>query len=180
MRRIRTFGLVLYLVAVVIVVGAFVGSQFGPYQERFIALITSGSGKLTLAICLGALVIRALVDAIRLAVSRPEPKTLHLGAASDIEVTSQALESLARTAASDRDIMVEDVAVRFSPKDAAAAEIRIDAIALVPGDLAGLAQRTQERVQVTLDEMLGVAGARVRVRFLPSKTVTVKKEVAGE
>ena len=35
MRRIRRIGLVLYLIAGVLVVGACAGSLFGPYTERF-------------------------------------------------------------------------------------------------------------------------------------------------
>ena len=55
--------------------------------------------------------------------------------------------------------------------------LEIEAIALVDGDLAALGQDMQGRVQRACEQMLGVPGVSVRVRFLPSKTVTVTREV---
>ena len=39
MGRIRKIGVVLYLIAAVVVVGLFAGSQFGPHTDRFDALL---------------------------------------------------------------------------------------------------------------------------------------------
>ena len=44
-------------------------------------------------------------------------------------------------------------------------------------DLDDVAQRMRQRVEAALETMLGTPAASVRVRFLPSKTTTVTREV---
>lgn len=180
MRRIRRIGLALYLIAAVVVAGACAGSLFGPYTERIGTLMHSGTGRIVMAVCLVVVALNALAVIVYLMLDRPEPSCMRLSANPDIEVTTDALVSIARTAAAERDVMVEDVRVRVVGRDRAGVDVRIDAIALAPLDLDGVARRVQRRVQDACDGMLGVPGARVQVRFLPSKTVTVVKEVAGE
>lgn len=180
MRRMRRIGLVIYLVAACMVVGACVGSLFGPYTERISALVASGSGRITMAACLTIVALNMLAVLIFLFVDRPEPTCLRLDGDADIEVTTDALASIARTAASERDVMVEDVRVRIAGRDKARVDISIEAILLARCDIESVAHRVQHRVQTACDDMLGVSGARVRVRFLPSTTETITKEAAGE
>ena len=180
MRRIRRIGLALYVIAAVVVAGVCAGSLFGPYTERIGTLMHSGTGRIVMAVCLVVVALNALAVIVYLMLDRPEPSCMRLSANSDIEVTTDALASIARAAAAERDVMVEDVRVRVVGRDGAGVDVRIDAIALTPLDLDGMARRVQRRVQDACDGMLGVPGARVQVCFLPSKTVTVVKEVAGE
>lgn len=179
MQRLRKIGLALYLLSALVVVGACAGSLFGPYQDRFAAMLATASGHVVMALSLAIVVAHLVVVLIRMLAYRPEPKSLRLRANPDIEVTTEALEALARTAARDRDIMIERVTARIASKDMSVAEVCIEAISLAPRELERTAQDMQQRVQVALDEMLGVSCARVRVRFLPSKTTTVTKEVAS-
>lgn len=180
MRRMRRIGLVLYLIAACMVVGACAGSLFGPYTERIFTLMASGSGRITMAICLLIVALNMLAVLIFLLVDRPEPTCMRLDGEADIEVTSDALVSIARTAAAERDVMVEGVRVRIVGRDKARVDIAIEAILLSHANFEDAAHRVQRRVQAACDDMLGVSGARVRVRFLPSKTVAIAKEVAGE
>ena len=178
MRRMRKIATVFYLVAGALVVGACAGSLFGPYTERFATMLESGSGRVTMAICLAIVAINMLVVLVRLVSERPEPVCMRLAGNPDIEVSLDALVSIARTAAAERDVMVEDVRARIMGRDASGVQIHIDAIAITQMDVRAAALRVQDRVQAACNEMLGVDGARVQVRFLSSKTVT--KEVADE
>lgn len=180
MRRMRRTALAVYLIAAALVVGACAGSLFGPYADRIGAMATSGSGKVTLAICLSVVVLNMLAVFVYLIFDRPEPTCVRLEGNPDIEVASDALTSIARTAAAERDIMVEDVRARVVGRDRSGVDIKIEAIALTCRDVEGLARRAQLRVQAACEEMLGVPGVRVRVRFLPSKTESVTKEAVDE
>lgn len=180
MRRISRIGLVLNLIAGVLVVGACAGSLFGPYTERFASMLASGSGRVIMVICLVIVALNLIAVLLYLLVDRPEPTCMRLAGNADIEVSTEALASIARSAAAERDVMVEDVHARVVGRDKSAVDIHIEAIALTQHNVEGLAHRVQQRVQDACNEMLGVAGARVHVRFLPSKTVTVTKEVSGE
>ena len=105
---------------------------------------------------------------------------MRLAGNPNIEVSVAALASVARAAAEDADVMIEHVEARVAGRDKGEARITIEAIALTQQNLEGLALRVQDRAQEACDQMLGVPGAQVKVRFLPSTTVTVTKEVAGE
>lgn len=180
MRRMRRTALVVYLAAAAIVVCAGAGSLFGPYTDRVSAMVTAGSGKVTLAICLSVIALNMLAVLAYLVSDRPEPTCVRLEGNPDIEIAVDALISIARTAATERDIMVEDVRARVVGRDRSGVDIKIEAIALTCRDVEGLARRAQLRVQTACEEMLGVPGVRVRVRFLPSKTESVTKEAVYE
>ena len=136
-----------------------------------------GLGPYYHAVCLSIVALNMLAVLIFLFVDRPEPTCLRLDGDADIEVTTDALASIARTAASERDVMVEDVRVSIAGRDRARADISIEAILLARCDIESVAHRVQHRVQTACDDMLGVSGARVRVRFLPSTTETITKEL---
>lgn len=72
-------GLVLYLIAGVLVVGACAGSLFGPYTERFASMLASGSGRVTMAICLVIVALNLIAVLMYLLVDRPEPTCMQVG-----------------------------------------------------------------------------------------------------
>lgn len=180
MRRVRKLALAVYLVAGVVVAGWCAGSQFGPYTERFRALAATPAGSVLLAVCLVVVALQILAVLIALFSDRPEPAFLRLEGNPHIEVRSDALASLARTAASGPDVLIERVDARVRGRDRQEVRVRVEAVSLAMQDLDGLAHRMQVQVQEACDRMLGVPGAVVQVRFLPSRTVTVIKEVVGE
>ncbi|MDO4437599.1 MAG: hypothetical protein Q4B77_06605 [Coriobacteriaceae bacterium] len=134
-------------------------------------------GRVLCAIALGIVAVHALAVLVGMALDKPEPARMRLEACPDIEVSVDALRSVARAAATSADVMVEDVRARVVGRNKDGVEIKVDAIALTSKDLKGLAHRVQSRVQAACDDMLGVSGVRVQVCFLPSKTTTVTKEV---
>lgn len=180
MKRIRTFALVLYLLAGVVVVAALAGSLLGPYTDRVAALLAAPAGRVVIGVCLAIVAIQMFAVLITVLVSRPEPPSMRLEGNPDIEVSTVALTSVARAAAADDDVMVESVEAHVVGRDKREVRIKIDAFALTPHNLDGLARRMQARVQDACDQMLGVPGAVVQVRFFPSKTVTVTKEIVDE
>lgn len=177
MRRIRNIGVALYLIAASTVIGLFAGSQFGPHTERFSAVLGAPWVRGAVIACMCVVVIQMIVLAIAAIADRPEPDCLRLGGDAQVEVALPALVSIARSAAADDDVLIERVDARVHGRDRAEARIEIEAIALVEGGLEALARRMQLRVQESCEQMLGVPGVSVRVRFLPSKTVTVTREV---
>lgn len=178
MRRVRKFALVMYLLAGIIVVGAFAGSLFGPYTDRFRALLLTPAGHVLIGCCLVVLGVQMLAVLFALLFDKPEPASMRLEGNPDIEVCVDALTSVARNAAASPDVMIERVEARVAGRDKREARVKIDAVALAPQNLEGLAHRVQAQVQEACDQMLGVPGAVVQVRFLPSKTITVTKEIA--
>lgn len=122
--------------------------------------------------------VAAVVAFIRTLVRGKEPASIHLGANGNIEVRLAAIESCARTAASeDPDVLVDRVDARVCGKERDGVRFTIDAIYLGDADLAPRAEKMQRAVAAACDRMLGVEVTSVRVRFLPSKTVTLSKEV---
>ncbi len=180
MKRVRKVAIVVYLLAGIIVVGAFAGSLFGPYTDRVRSLLATPAGRIAIVICLAVVALHILASFIALCTDRPEPPRMRLAGNPNIEVSVAALASVARAAAEDADVMIEHVEARVTGRDKGEARITIEAIALTQQNLEGLALRVQDRAQEACDQMLGVPGAQVKVRFLPSTTVTVTKEVAGE
>ena len=53
----------------------------------------------------------------------------------------------------------------------------VEAIAFTDQGLDALAQRMQRRVETACEALLGTPGVVARIRFLPSKTTIVTKEV---
>lgn len=180
MRRIRTCALVVYLLAGIIVIVAFAGSLFGPYTARFSELLATPAWRVVVGVCLAVLAIHLGMVLFALLTSRPESPSMRLEGNPHIEVSTAALVSVARTSASSDDVMIESVEAHVVGRDKREALIKIDAIALTPYNLEGLARRVQAHVQDACDQMLGVPGAVVQVRFLPSRTVTVTREVVDE
>ena len=180
MRRFRIFALIAYVLAGIVVVGMFAGSLFGPYTARFAELLSLTWVRVALAVCLAIVCIQLIGIMVAIALDRPEPSCMRLEGNPDIEVSVDALTSVARVAAADPDILVEGVRARVVGRDKAEVQIHIEAIALVERGLEGLARQVQQRVQEACERTLGTSGVAVSVRFFPSKTVTVTKEVAGE
>lgn len=177
MRRIRKIGVVLYLISAVVVVGLFAGSQFGPHTDRFDALLAVPWVHVLAFACVCVVLIQMAVLLIAAIADKPEPEFLRLAGDTQIEVALPALVSISRTAAECDDVLIEEVGAHVRGRDRSEVHIEIEAIALVDGDLAALGQDMQGRVQRACEQMLGVSGVSVRVRFLPSKTVTVTREV---
>lgn len=177
MRRIRKIGVMLYLISAVVVVGLFAGSQFGPHTDRFDALLAVPWVHVLAFACVCVVLIQMAVLLIAAIADKPEPEFLRLAGDVQIEVALPALVSISRTAAECDDVLIEEVGAHVRGRDRSEVHIEIEAIALVDGDLAALGQDMQGRVQRACEQMLGVPGVSVRVRFLPSKTVTVTREV---
>lgn len=180
LKQVRKFALVVYILAGVCVVAAFAGSLFGPYTSRFTELIGTPVGQAFIAACLIILSLQMLAVLIALLFDKPDPSCMRLDGNPDIEVSIDALISVAKTAAQNPDIMIENVDARVIGRDKATVRVRVEAIPLVEYGYEGLARQLQQRIQNELDHTLGVSGANVQVRFLPSKTITVTREVAGE
>ena len=116
--------------------------------------------------------VAALIMFIRALARGVEPASIRLGANGDIEVRLAAIESCARTAASeDPDVLIDRVDARVCGKARDEVRFTIDA------DLKSRAEEVQRAVERACDRMLGIEATAVRVRFLPSKTVTLSKEV---
>lgn len=177
MKRIRKVGVVLYLIAAVVVLGLFTGSQFGAHADRFDALLAVPWVRVLAFACVCVVLVQMAVLLIASIADRQEPAFLRLSGDAQIEVALPALVSIARAAAPCDDVLIEGIGAHVRGRDRAEAHIEIEAIALVDGDLASLGRDMQSRVQRACDRMLGAPGVSVRVRFLPSKTVTVIREV---
>ena len=122
--------------------------------------------------------VAALIMFIRALARGVEPASIRLGANGDIEVRLAAIESCARTAASeDPDVLIDRVDARVCGKARDEGRFTIDAIYLGDSDLKSRAEEVQRAVERACDRMLGIEATAVRVRFLPSKTVTLSKEV---
>lgn len=178
MDRFRKIALVVYLIAGIVVAGMFAGSLFGPLTGRFELILARPVVRLLVAVCLAVVALHLVATVVRLCVERPAPDCVHPGGNPDIEVSIEALASVACVAAADRDIMVESVDARVTGRERDAVRITVEAIAFTDTGLEGLAHRIQQRVADACESMLGTSGVTARVRFLPSKTVT--KEVPGE
>ena len=122
----------------------------------------------------------AFIGACRLFFSRREPDCVRAEGNANIEVTLAALESCARAAAQEEDVLIERVEGRIKGSDRAAVRFKIDAIALEDDNLAAKAQAMQQRVTDACETMLGASGVTTRVRFLSAKTTTHTREVSGE
>lgn len=130
----------------------------------------------TAAACVAA--AGALLVFIRALARGMEPDSIRLTANEDIEVRLAAVESCARTAASeDPDVLIDRVDARVRGKARDEVRFTIDAIYLGNSDLKFRAEEVQRAVERACDRMLGIEATSVRVRFLPAKTVTLSKEV---
>lgn len=180
MRRIERIGRFLFIVAALVVSSVLGALLVGPYRHRVALLLRDDAVRVVLLTCLAIVCVQVLVSIVCLVFERPEPRSMRLAGSEDIEVSREAIESIARVAARRDDVLIEDVRARVAGPSRDHARIRIEAIALTQQSLSELAGCMQRAVQRACDEALGLDGATVCVCFLPSKTTTVTREVTGE
>lgn len=176
MRGIRKAGLALYLLAGTVVAGLLALLLFGPEDERLADALQVPWVRVAVAVCLAIVVLQMALVLVWIILDKPEPRCVRPHGREDIEVTCAAIASVARAAAAERDVLVEHVEARPIGRGGDGVSVSVEAIALVNCGLEGMAHRVQQRVQTACEQMLGCEVARVRVRFLPSKTVVVSKE----
>ncbi len=178
MRAIRKLLAVVYLVAAATVLGLFACSLARVPLGRIDGLLELPGVRVAL-LALAALVgVGVLATVVATLAERPEPAGVRVGGNPDIEVSLDALTSAARRAAAEgEDVLIESVEGRVAGRDGAEVRLTIEAIAFTEAGLDRVARRMQQRVVEACEGMLGVPGVRARVRFLPSKTTIVTKEV---
>ena len=172
MRAIRKILAALFLVA-----GALVALYASLRLAGADALLETDAGRIAAWACLGITALGVLACSLSALLERPEPAAVHPQGDPGIEVTLSAVVSCARAAAADADALVEQVEGRICGRDRDEVRLTVEAIALVGEGLDEIASRMRQRVEDACSRMLGIPGVRVRIRFLPSKTVTVTKEV---
>lgn len=177
MGRVKKLCAVVYLLSCAIALGTFAASLFGPAVGSVEALLDKPAFRIVLAVCLVVCALQALWVLLRVIFERPEPECVRIDGTDEVQVTLTAIESVARTAAREEDVLIEEVRGRIQGRDSSGVRVAIDAIALTESGLDELAERMRGRVESALQTMLGTPAASVRVRFLPSKTTTVTKEV---
>lgn len=177
MGRFKKFCAVVYLLACAIALGTFAASLFGPAAGRVEALLDKPAFRILLAVCLAICALQALWVLARVIFDRPEPDCVRIEGAQEVQVALAAIESVARAAAGEEDVLIEEVRGRIAGRGSSDVRIAIDAIALTESGLDQMADRMRTRVENALETMLGTPASSVRVRFLPSKTTTVTKEV---
>lgn len=177
MGRVKKLCAVVYLISCALALGTFAASLYGPAAGSVEALLEKPAFRIVLAVCLSVCALQALWVLLRVIIERPEPDCVRIDGADEVQVTLAAIESVARTAAREDDVLIEEVRGSIQGRDASGVRVAIDAIALTDSGLDELAERMRERVENALQTMLGTPASSVRVRFLPSKTTTVTKEV---
>ncbi len=187
-RVLGKIGALLYLVAAVVVTGVAcglgvapaMGAIAEPFTRRLTLMLEHMPARIALAACAAVLVLGVLITVIKAFLARRPPDAVHPAGDPDIQVTCAALTSIARAAAEAEGVMVESVKARVAGKDRSQIRFTIEAIAFIDHDLARYAAYIQERVQAACERMLGATGVTVSVRFLPSKTTIVTKEVSRD
>lgn len=182
MRLLKKFGAVLYLAAAVVVVGGFACARFAPrtIAGRLDGFLSHPVGRVVLIACLVVVGIGVLCTVlVALAEHRP-PSCVHPAGNPHIEVRLAAIASAARAAAQVEDILIEDVRARVTGHNESQVRITLEVIAFTDTGLEELGRRIEEHVQHACERLLGAEGVTVLVRFLPSKTTTVTREVSGE
>lgn len=180
MKPLKRAAAVAYLLACLVVLGSYAASHVGATAVRMAEISATLPFKIAVLVCLSIIAIQALYVLGLVLFSRPEPKSIRPAASPDIEVATAALATVARHAAQEDDVLIEGVEVRALGREGDAVAVRIEAIDLVEQDLAAAGQRMQKRVAKACERMLGASVATVRVRFLPTKTMTATREVTGE
>lgn len=180
MRTIKRVAAFIYLASGVLVLGLFAGFLFAHQTRRFEVLFQKPVVRIILLVCMCILTIGMLVTVARVLLHRRPMTCIHPNGDSDIEVSLSAVESVARGAAQDPEVLIEDVRGRVVGREDDAVRISVDAIALGDHDLSQHAQRIQGRVDAACRRMLGTERVEVRVRFLPSKTTITMQEAARE
>ncbi len=182
MRLLKKFGAVLYLAAAVVVVGGFACTQFAPplLSRRVELLLSYPTARIALMVSLVIVGLGVLITALVVLFEQRSPSSVHPAGNPNIEVRLTALTSAARVAAQAEDILVEDVQARVVGHNEDQVRIALEVIALTNSVLEPLGRRIEERVQRACEQLLGTTGVTAHVRFLPSKTTTVTREVSGE
>lgn len=180
MKPVKRIAAIIYLLACLVILGSYAASHIGATAARMAELGALLPFRIAVAVCLGIIGIQALYVLGLVIFDRPEPKAVRPVGNPGIEVTTTALAAVARAAARGDDLLIEDVEARVRGREQAAVDVRVEAIALDGQDLNGMGARLQERVARACEQMLGAPGVTVRVRFLPTKTVTATREVSGE
>lgn len=177
MGRLKKVGASVYLVAGALVLCSFIGSLAGPFAPRFAELLELPAYQVLMVVCAGVCVLQMLYVLGCILFDRPEPRCVHPLGTPDFEVTIPALESVARTAAQQDDVLVDRVQVRIRGREANAVHITIEAIALGEEGLDVIAESMRRRVERALRDTLGASCSSVRIRFLPTRTTVATKEV---
>lgn len=181
MRLLKKFGAVLYLAAAIVVVGGFACAQFAPSLiSRVDALLAHPAGRIVLIVSLVIVGAGVLLSALFALLEQRPPSSVHPAGNPHIEVRLAALSSAARAAAEAEDILVEDVRTRVMGHNDSQVRVTLEVIAFTDTGLEALGRRIEESVQGACEQLLGATGVTVLVRFLPSKTTTVTREVSGE
>lgn len=177
MGRLKKVAASVYLVAGALVLCSFIGSLAGPFAPRFAELLELPAYQVLMVACAAICVLQMLYVLGCILFDRPEPRCVHPLGTPDFEVTIPALESVARTAAQQDDVLVDRVQVRIRGREANAVHITIEAIALEEEGLDAIAESMRHRVERALRDTLGASCSLVRIRFLPTRTTVVTKEV---
>lgn len=176
MGRLKKVAASVYLVAGALVLCSFIGSLAGPFAPRFAELLELPAYQVLMVSCAAICVLQMLYVLGCILFDRPEPRCVHPLGTPDFEVTIPALESVARTAAQQDVVLVDRVQVRIRGREANAVHITIEAIALEEG-LGVIAESMRHHVERALRDTLGASCSSVRIRFLPTRTTVVTKEV---
>lgn len=182
MRTLKKICAIVYLLAAVVVVGGFACLQFGAddTRERFSELLEHSAGRIVLIVCLILLAIGVLATVVVTLVERRPPVSVHPAGNPNIEVRLTAITSVARAAAQEEDVLVERVSSRVVGRDASQVRVTLELIAFSEVGLESLGKRIQLHVEEACNRMLGAEGVMAQIRFLPSKTTTISKEVAHD
>ena len=178
MRAIRRISAVIYLLAAGCVLGVSTCRMLGVSLGRLDGMLERQPGRIALLVLTAIVALGVLITVIRAFAERPDPICVHPAGNPDIEVTLAALTSTAkRAAAGSDDVMIESVEGKIGGRGRDEVRLTIEAIAFTEEGLEPLADRMRQRVVDACERMLGTSGVTARVRFLPSKTTIVTKEV---
>ncbi|MBM6776830.1 hypothetical protein H7U34_06015 [Collinsella tanakaei] len=178
MRAFRKVLAVLFLMAGIVVCGVFAAERAGVPLSHIDRVLDTPAGHVASLVCAAIAGLGILVVAIMTLAERPEITCVHPAGNPDIEVSLTALASAARRAApGEDDVLIESVEGRVAGKGRDEVRLTVEAIAFTDQGLDALAQRMQRRVETACEALLGTPGVVARIRFLPSKTTIVTKEV---
>ena len=135
MGRFKKLCAVVYLLSCVVALGTFAASLFGPAAGRVEALLDKPAFRIVLAVCLVICALQALWVLLRVIIERPEPDCVRIDAAGEVQVALTAIESVARAAAREEDVLVEEVRGYITGRDSSGVRVAIDAIALIESGL---------------------------------------------
>lgn len=179
LKRIIAF---IYLACAACAIGAVVGMLFTPYSPYItLALRHDNDVRLAMAVGLSVLSLGVLISWARMTFTRKPVSCVHPAGDKRIEVSLAAIESCARTAATEAaDVMVENVEGKIAGKAGAEVKLELDIIAFTEQGLAELGSKIESHVVSACEAFLGTDGVSCRVRFLPARTTSQTKEVTDE